>query len=148
MVAFRVGRRRPAQHLEVHDADSAKKAGKALVAADERIRVAADELGFAEAKLGADATMQACHDDSMPPKSQLNDDATAHYAPYDNVIESWQDLQGAINELGGMYSNEGFVWRGHADARWGLTSSLYRTVADQLGRTPAEDDLVEAERRL
>ena len=56
MAGFRVGRRRPAQHLEVHDADLSKRAGRALVAADERIRVAADELGFAEAQLGAAAT--------------------------------------------------------------------------------------------
>ena len=56
MAEFRVGRRRPAQHLEVHDADLSKRAGRALVAADERIRVAADELGFAEAQLGAAAT--------------------------------------------------------------------------------------------
>ena len=38
MVAFRVGRSRPAQQLEVHDAELAKRAGRALVAADERIR--------------------------------------------------------------------------------------------------------------
>ena len=52
MVAFRVGRSRPAQQLEVHDAELAKRAGRALVAADERIRAAADELGFAEANTG------------------------------------------------------------------------------------------------
>ena len=52
MAAFRVGRSRPAQHLEVHDAELARRAGRALVAADERIRAAADELGFAEAELG------------------------------------------------------------------------------------------------
>ena len=58
MAGFRVRRRRPAQQLEVHDAELAKRAGRALVAADERIRVTADELGFAEAELGADATTQ------------------------------------------------------------------------------------------
>ena len=58
MAGFRVGRRRPAQQLEVHDAELAKRAGRALVAADERVRAAVDELGFAEAELGADATTQ------------------------------------------------------------------------------------------
>ena len=58
MAGFRVRRRRGAQQLEVHDAELAKRAGRALVAADERIRVTADELGFAEAELGLDATAQ------------------------------------------------------------------------------------------
>ena len=58
MAGFRVRRRRGAQQLDVHDADLAKRAGRALVAADERVRVTADELGFAEAELGADATTQ------------------------------------------------------------------------------------------
>src|SRR6186997_1987138 len=56
MAGFRVRRRRGAQELEVHDADVAKRAGSALVAADERLRLAADELDFAEAELGSDAT--------------------------------------------------------------------------------------------
>ena len=58
MAVFRVRRRRGAQQLDVHDVDLAKRAGRALVAADERIRVTVDELGFAEAELGVDATAQ------------------------------------------------------------------------------------------
>jgi hypothetical protein len=58
MAGFRVRRRPSAQQLQVHDAELAKRAGRALVAADERIRAAVDELGFAEAELGADATTQ------------------------------------------------------------------------------------------
>ena len=58
MAGFRVRRRRDAQQLDVHDADLAKRAGRALVAADERVLVTFDELGFAEAELGADATKQ------------------------------------------------------------------------------------------
>lgn len=56
MAGFRIGRRRPAQLLEVHDADLAKQAGQVLVVTDDRIRIAAEELAFAEAELGADAT--------------------------------------------------------------------------------------------
>lgn len=44
------------QQQQAQDADLAKRAGTALVAADERIRVTADELVFAEAELGRDAT--------------------------------------------------------------------------------------------
>lgn len=55
MAGFWVRHRRGAQELEVHGADLAKRAGSALFAADERIRAAADELGFAEAELGSDA---------------------------------------------------------------------------------------------
>jgi FRG domain len=40
------------------------------------------------------------------------------------------------------------VWRGQSDARWPLTSALYREVALQLGRVPTEADLVAAEQRL
>ena len=56
MAGLWVRRRRGAQELDVHDADVAKRAGSALVAADERIRIAADELDFAEAELGFDST--------------------------------------------------------------------------------------------
>lgn len=56
MAWFGVRRRRDAHELEVHDADLAKRAGSALFACDERIRVAIDELAFAEAELGSDST--------------------------------------------------------------------------------------------
>lgn len=56
MAGFRVRRRGDAPELEVRDVDWAKRAGSALIAADDRIRVTADELGFAEAELGPNAT--------------------------------------------------------------------------------------------
>ncbi|MDQ0893517.1 hypothetical protein [Agromyces ramosus] len=59
MAGFKVRRRRGAHELEVHDADLAKRAGVALLAADERIRDTADELGFAEAELGSESTATA-----------------------------------------------------------------------------------------
>lgn len=59
MAGFRVLRRRHAHQLDVRDAELAKLAAAALVAADERVGVAAEELGFAEAELGSDATTQA-----------------------------------------------------------------------------------------
>lgn len=49
-------KREEEQQLQAQDVDLAKRAGTALVAADERIRVTTDELAFAEAELGPDAT--------------------------------------------------------------------------------------------
>ncbi|WP_430647430.1 hypothetical protein [Agromyces sp. GXS1127] len=54
MAGFWAGRRRGARELEARDAAEAKRVGSALFAADERIRLAAEELGFAEAVLGTD----------------------------------------------------------------------------------------------
>jgi hypothetical protein len=58
MAGFWGKRKRDQHELEAHDADLAKRAGTALVAADERIRVTTDELVFAEAELGPDATTE------------------------------------------------------------------------------------------
>ncbi|WP_395245501.1 hypothetical protein ACGGZK_06730 [Agromyces sp. MMS24-K17] len=59
MAGFRVGRRRAAEELEAHGADSATRVGSALVALDERLRRDAEELAFAEAELGPDAIAPA-----------------------------------------------------------------------------------------
>lgn len=56
MAGFWGKRKQVQQELQAQDADLAKRAGTALVAADERLRVTADELIFAEAELGPDAT--------------------------------------------------------------------------------------------
>lgn len=58
MAGFWGKRKRDQQELDAQDADLAKRAGTALVAADERIRVTTDELAFAEAELGPDATAE------------------------------------------------------------------------------------------
>lgn len=75
-------------------------------------------------------------------------DASELFAPWEGWIDSWASLQHEINMLTSTYSSERFVWRGHANARWGLRSSLDRTLTEQLNRPPTEDDLVSAERRL
>ena len=84
----------------------------------------------------------------MSSQKSLRDDASDLYRPYEEEIRDWTELQGAINRFSDAYALEKFVWRGQADARWPLTSSLYRVVAQELRRLPTEDDLVEAERRL
>jgi hypothetical protein len=56
MAGFWGKRKREQEELEAQDADLARRARSALVAADERVRVTTDELAFAEAELGADPT--------------------------------------------------------------------------------------------
>ncbi|MCD5346023.1 hypothetical protein [Agromyces sp. S2-1-8] len=58
MAGFWGKRKRDEQELQAQDADLAKRAGSALVEADERVRVTADELAFAEAELGHEATAE------------------------------------------------------------------------------------------
>ncbi|MCG6568142.1 FRG domain-containing protein [Tessaracoccus sp. ZS01] len=78
----------------------------------------------------------------------LRNDASPFYEPYEQLIGGWSQLHTALNELSDAYPSEQFVWRGQADASWGLWSSLYRKVAEQLGSAPMETDMVAAERRL
>lgn len=56
MAGFWGKRKREQEELDAQDADLARRAQKALVAADERIRLTTDELAFAEAELGPGAT--------------------------------------------------------------------------------------------
>src|SRR5690606_11323872 len=56
MAGFWGRRKRDEEALAAQDADLARRAEQALVAADERIRTASDELAFAEAELGASLT--------------------------------------------------------------------------------------------
>jgi len=59
MAGFLVRRRHDAQELQAHDAELAKRAASALLAADEGVRAASEELDFAEAVLGAESTETA-----------------------------------------------------------------------------------------
>ncbi|WP_345801925.1 hypothetical protein AAIB33_02120 [Microbacterium sp. AZCO] len=56
MAGFWGRRKRDRDELDAQDAELARRAQTAIVEADERIRVTADELVFAEAELGPDAT--------------------------------------------------------------------------------------------
>ncbi|MDQ2660312.1 MAG: hypothetical protein M3Y52_00385 [Actinomycetota bacterium] len=58
MAGFWGKRKQVQQELQAQDVDLAKRADAALVAADERVRVTTDELAFAEAELGPDATTE------------------------------------------------------------------------------------------
>jgi hypothetical protein len=84
----------------------------------------------------------------MPSSTPLRDDATPLYRPYEHVIEDWAQLHREIDQFGDIFHSEQFVWRGQSEARWGVWSSLFRELAQQLGRAPEEEDLVGAEKRL
>ncbi|MGW9630213.1 hypothetical protein ACWGST_05880 [Agromyces sp. NPDC055520] len=58
MAGFWGKRKRDEQELDAQDAVLAQRAGTALVAADERVRITADELAFADAELGHEATAE------------------------------------------------------------------------------------------
>ncbi|MCP2637481.1 hypothetical protein K0817_013035 [Microbacterium sp. HD4P20] len=58
MAGFWGKRKREQEELTAQDADLARQAQNSLVAADERIRVTTDELVFAEAELGPNATKE------------------------------------------------------------------------------------------
>ncbi|MFF2633910.1 hypothetical protein ACFVR6_13600 [Microbacterium sp. NPDC058021] len=58
MAGFWGKRKREQLELQEQDADLARRAGAALVATDERLRVTTDELVFADAELGTEATQE------------------------------------------------------------------------------------------
>ncbi|WP_438853885.1 hypothetical protein [Agromyces sp. M3QZ16-3] len=111
MAGFWARRRRSAPELEAHDAGLATRAGSALVAADERIRGAAEELGFAEASLGPDAIAEAA-ETLVAARRQLSDafrlnrrnhdalpgPADEVRARYLRVIESCEAIEGVLSE--------------------------------------------------
>lgn len=82
----------------------------------------------------------------MPPMEWP--DSSELFTPFEAHIDGWQPFQEQVNGLSGAHGSERFVWRGQSDARWGLYSSLYRKLADQLGHPPTEDELVAAEKNL
>ncbi|UUT36400.1 FRG domain-containing protein [Microbacterium elymi] len=53
-----------------------------------------------------------------------------------------------MNHITSIHPDQGFVWRGQTDARWGLHSSLYRLLMDTTGSPPSESELNTAEARL
>jgi exonuclease VII small subunit len=110
MAGFWVRRPRGARELDVDDAELAKRAGLALVAADERLRVAAEELGFAEAEL-ADAATQRLRESLVASRGVLSDafrlqrlahGATAGAAGevrarFARIVELCEGIEGALD---------------------------------------------------
>ena len=75
-------------------------------------------------------------------------DANLLFERWQVDIDSWASFQHEVNHLNAIYPDVPFVWRGQADSRWGLQSSLHRKLSEILERPAVEDDLVRAEKRL
>lgn len=80
------------QELDAQDLDLAKRAQSALVAADERIRVTTDELGFAEAELGADST-KALRDALTAVRTHLGEAFRLHQLNHDEIPDTREELR-------------------------------------------------------
>ncbi|WP_430647431.1 hypothetical protein [Agromyces sp. GXS1127] len=80
------------QELQAQDADLAKRARTELVAADERIRVTTDELDFAEAELGADAT-SALREALAAVRTHLGEAFRLHQLNHDHIPDTAEELR-------------------------------------------------------
>ncbi|MBM7505928.1 hypothetical protein ACFPER_02350 [Agromyces aurantiacus] len=85
-------KREEQQELDARDADLAKRAGAALVAADERIRVTNDELGFAEAELGSDAT-RGLREALVAVRVHMGEAFRLNQLNYDHIPDTAEELR-------------------------------------------------------
>ncbi|WP_347978206.1 FRG domain-containing protein [Microbacterium sp. ProA8] len=84
----------------------------------------------------------------MPTRFDGPIDATRLYERWEDRIEGWDDFQRVVDTLTTLYPYRGFVWRGQANASWGLHSSLARAIERVKNEPATEDDLVRAEKKL
>ncbi|MFH8250782.1 hypothetical protein ACH3VR_10490 [Microbacterium sp. B2969] len=92
MAGFWGKRKRDREELEAQDADLARRAQAALVQADERIRVTGDELVFADAELGADATKDL-RDALESVKQHLGEAFHLHQLNHDEIPDTAEELR-------------------------------------------------------
>lgn len=92
MAGFWGKRKREQEELEAQDADLARRARTALVAADERIRVTTDELAFAEAELGAEPTKDL-RDALDSVRTHLAEAFHLHQLNHDEIPDTPEELR-------------------------------------------------------
>lgn len=92
MAGFWGNRKKEREDLAVQDADLARRAQKALVAADERIRVTTDELAFAEAELGAGPTKDL-RDALAAVKEHMGEAFHLHQLNHDEIPDTDEELR-------------------------------------------------------
>lgn len=92
MAGFWGRRKREQAELEASDADLALRAQRALVDADERIRLTGDELAFAEAELGPDATkdLREAH---AAVRTHLREAFHLHQLNHDHIPDTPEELR-------------------------------------------------------
>lgn len=92
MAGFWGKRKREQEELTAQDADLARRAQKALVAADERIRLTTDELAFAEAELGPNATKDL-HEALEAVRTHLQEAFHLHQLNHDEIPDTAEELR-------------------------------------------------------
>jgi hypothetical protein len=92
MAGFWGRRKREQEELTAQDADLARRAQQALVAADERIRLTTDELAFADAELGPGATKDLREAlDSV--RTHLQEAFQLHQLNHDEIPDTPEELR-------------------------------------------------------
>ena len=92
MAGFWGKRKRDQLEVQAQDADLEKRAGTALVAADERVRLTIDELVFAEAELGPDATKEL-RVALTAVRQHLGDAFRLHQLNHDEIPDTAEELR-------------------------------------------------------
>ena len=92
MAGFWGKRKRDQLEVQAQDADLEKRAGTALVAADERVRLTTDELVFAEAELGPDATKEL-RVALTAVRQHLGDAFRLHQLNHDEIPDTAEELR-------------------------------------------------------
>ncbi len=92
MAGFWGNRKKEREEVAAQDADLARRAQTALVAADERIRVTTDELAFADAELGPDATKDL-REALTAVKHHLGEAFHLHQLNHDEIPDTPEELR-------------------------------------------------------
>lgn len=92
MAGFWGKRKREQEQLDAQDADLARRAQTALVAADERIRLTTDELAFAEAELGP-ASTKDLRDALTAVRTHLQEAFHLHQLNHDDIPDTREELR-------------------------------------------------------
>ena len=92
MAGFWGRRKREQEELTAQDADLARRAQQALVAADERIRLTSDELVFADAELGAGPTADL-RDALEAVRTHMQEAFHLHQLNHDEIPDTPEELR-------------------------------------------------------
>ncbi|MBS1906716.1 MAG: hypothetical protein JST33_09145 [Actinobacteria bacterium] len=92
MAGFWGRRKREQEELQAQDADLARRAEQAIVAADERIRTSADELAFATAELGDEMTVDF-HAALDAVRTHMGEAFQLHQLNHDEIPDTPEELR-------------------------------------------------------